>query len=289
MVLAIMLMLANCTTPPIQADKAENRSAETADLTVVTNDALLSATQLGLDQLLVVFDIDNTLLAREQDLGADQWYEWQRDLQKSDRCNEQLVADRLAVQGALYYASAMRPAQADAADQLRRIQDAGISVIALTSRGPDYWLHTYRELRRNGFDFRVTAIGPDGGWSEEFIPDNGIRSTRFQDGVFQTAGQHKGVMLQELLRRTGYPQPMLVIMTDDKQSNLDAVKETMQSLGVAVHAWRYSGEDERVAAFNPDQATTQWRELEPALRILQQSLGPDHFSLPENTRPTDCP
>jgi hypothetical protein len=289
LVLTATLLLANCAISPNDISIAEDRLTETADLSAVADDALQSATQLGLDKLLVVFDLDNTLLAMEQGLGADQWYEWQRELGESDRCDERVVADRLAVQGALYYASGMRPTQADAAAQLRRIQAAGIPVIALTSRGPDYWLHTFRELRRNGFDFRPNAIGPDGGWNEEFLPDNGIRPARYKDGVFLTAGQHKGAMLQDLIRRTGHPQPSLVIMTDDKQANLDAVVETMHSLDIAVHAWRYNGEDQNVAAFDANQAADQWRKLEPALRALQESLGPDHFELPENVRPDGCP
>ena len=60
----------------------------------------------------MVFDIDNTLMAMEQGLGSDQWYEWQKNLQLTDPCDARLVSDRLAVQGALYFISAMRPTQA---------------------------------------------------------------------------------------------------------------------------------------------------------------------------------
>ncbi len=48
--------------------------------------------------------------------------------------------------------------------------------------------------------------------------------------------------------------PGVIVMADDKQKNLDAVKETFSALNIPVHAWRYTGEDQNVREFNPDQA-----------------------------------
>ena len=135
---AVLLMLAACVSVP----PAQSLLAETDDLAVVADTALQLADRYGRDQVLVVFDIDNTLLAMEQGLGSDQWYDWQKDLQNEDPCSGMLVIDRFKVQGALYFASAMRTTQPDAAEQVRRLQDAGLTVIALTSRGHRYSLHT---------------------------------------------------------------------------------------------------------------------------------------------------
>ena len=123
--------------------------ASTDDVGMAADHALYMADQAGADHVLVVFDIDNTLLAMQQDLGSDQWYYWQSDLEAADPCSPLLVSDRLQVQGALFHASAMRPTQADAGQQVRRLQDAGLKVVAVTSRGPEYRLQTFRELRRN--------------------------------------------------------------------------------------------------------------------------------------------
>jgi hypothetical protein len=267
----------------------ENENGETADIADYAEDAIATARIVGTDQTLVVFDIDNTLLAMEQDLGSDQWYEWQKEATSAHPCDARLVTDRLAVQGALYYGSAMRPTQADAAEIVRSIQEAGVSVIALTSRGVSFRLQTFRELRRNGFDMRRTAIGPDGGWDEDFIPVHGSRPARFEDGVFLTAGQHKGEMLKDLLDKTNTPMPHAILMLDDKQSNLDAITETFGALGVPVRAWRYSGEDNTVAGFDEDLSDEMLEELLPAFQTIQKVLGTDHYELPENIRPgPDC-
>jgi len=267
----------------------ESQSSETDRFDTFVGDVRQASERLGPERVLVVLDIDNTLLAMEQGLGSDQWYEWQKEQAAEDRCDPRVVSDRLAVQGALYFASAMRPTSADAADAVRQIQDQGIRVIALTSRGTDFRLQTFRELRRHGFDFRRSPIGPATGWPEDFVPDNGTRPARYEDGVFLTAGQHKGAMLDALIRRTGNPLPAVILVLDDKQENLDAVTETFTRLGVPVRAWRFSGEDENVAGFNADESDALWQAIRPSLEALEQALGPDHYRLPADLRPADCP
>lgn len=261
---------------------------ETANLADVTADALQMADQLGKQNVLVVFDIDNTLLAMEQGLGSDQWYEWQKQLSNDDHCNPDNVGNRFAAQGAIYFASAMRPTQTDASKQVKLIQDQDIPVIALTSRGEDYRLQTFRELRRNGFDFSFSGIGPAGGYAESFLPVDEGRLSRYEDGIFLTAGQHKGAMLYALLQKTGTPMPELVIMADDKQNNLDALKETFTALNVPVHAWRVTSEDQNVSDFDERLAAQQWADIEPSLRVVQKVLGADNYDLTSVKLADDC-
>lgn len=285
LICAVLAWLAQgCATAPPPA----SQMLETDDLAVVTADALALSERIPSDDILVVFDIDNTLLAMEQDLGSDQWYEWQKAEQARDPCSEWLVGDRLAVQGALYFASAMRPTQPDAADQVRQLQDRGFKVIALTSRGPDFRLQTFRELRRNGISFWPGAIEPRRGWAEDFVPEGGTRASRYEDGVFLTAGQHKGVMLAALLNRTRMSYPRVIIMADDKEENLQALMETFQALGSSVRAWRYAGEDDEVAAFDAEASHQTWQAIRPSLRALNEVLGPDNYDFPDPIFPEGC-
>ena len=103
-----------------------------------------------------------------------------------------------------------------------------------------------------------------------------------------TAGQHKGQMLYALLQKTGTALPVVIVMADDKQKNLDAVKETFGALDVPVHAWRYTGEDGNVEGFDPEKAHTEWKSIEQALRQIQQVLGPDNYDLSNAKLPEDC-
>jgi hypothetical protein len=286
-ILAAVLFTACASTPtPVP----QNLKAETDDLGMVADWALSMAADHGTENILVVFDIDNTLLAMEQGLGSDQWYYWQKDLAADDPCNPMQVGNRFAVQGAMFHESAMRATQADAAEQVRRIQDAGITTIALTSRGTDYRLQTFRELRRQDISFWASAIPPQRGWPGDFLPDNGLRPVRYEDGVFLTTGQHKGAMLQALLDKAGVAWPAVIVVADDKQENLDAVMETFTGSGSWVHAWRYTREDAAVKAFRADplEAAVQWDALRPALETIETVLGADNFSLPDATEIPGC-
>jgi hypothetical protein len=269
-------------------DPIKDLNKETADLADVTADVLDLAERAGPKNVLVIFDIDNTILAMEQGLGADQWYDWQKDLSENDKCSVQNVGNRFAAQGALFFASAMRPTQEDAASQVKTIQQSGVTVIALTSRSPDYRLQTFRELRRNSYSFTHSAFGPAGGYSESFIPVENGRLSRYEDGVFLTTGQHKGQVLSALFEKTGTELPGVIVMADDKQKNLDAVIETFSALEIPVHAWRYSGEDENVNNFDPELADSQWNSIENALRRIQDVFGADNYDLTSAVRPPEC-
>jgi len=288
LVIVLLALLNACASAPSPVAD-QNVLAETDDLAMVTDEALQLADLFGTQRVLVVYDIDNTLLAMEQGLGSDQWYYWQKALSEEDPCSPLLVGDRFKAQGALYFASAMRPTQEDAALQLRRLQDAGLTVIAVTSRGPEFSLQTFRELRRNEISFWPSALPPARGFPGLFIPEGGERESLYQDGVFMTAGQHKGAMLKALLDKTGVAAPAVIVMADDKAENLQAVMETFEGSGIWVHAWRYSGEDVNVAALNIPEAAAQWNAARPALMTIEEVFGPDNFELAPPSARKGCP
>ena len=96
---AAMTTLAGCAaTPPAPEPPPppQNLVGATDELQLVTELALDQARTYGAERILVVLDIDNTLLAMEQGLGSDQWYYWQKDLSAEDPCSPQLVSNRFA-------------------------------------------------------------------------------------------------------------------------------------------------------------------------------------------------
>lgn len=272
-------------TPP---PPPQNLLGSTDELALVTELSLDLARKYGGERILVALDIDNTLLAMEQDLGSDQWYYWQKSLAEQDPCSALLVDDRLAVQGALFYASAMRPTQPDAAQLVRRMQDAGLKVIALTARGAEYRLQTFRELRRNGFSLWNNAWPSPTGYAATFTPTGVERPVLYEDGVLFAAGQDKGLALQALLDRAGVEKPVLILVADDKHANLQDVMQAFSWSPTRVHAWHYTREQPVVDAFDPEAAAQQWEALRPALMQIEQLLGPDNFDLPAHSVREGC-
>jgi len=212
-----LLAIAGCATvqtPEADADAPpppQNLLGSTDQLQLVTELSIDLADRYGGDRVLVVLEIDNTLLTVDQ----------------NSECPE-------SVQG---------PAQSDAAQQVRRMQDAGLKVIVMTSRDPSCRMQTLRELNRNDFSFQASAWPPQSGYPEPFLPEGGVRPVIYQDGVFLTAGQNKGLMLKALLEKTADSDPALIVMVDRKQENLNAVMKEFSWTGTKVHAWRYTRED----------------------------------------------
>jgi hypothetical protein len=266
----------------------ETQLIESNDLADLTATALELAGRHGHDELLVIFDLDNTLLAMEQDLGSNQWYDWQSDLQAEDPCNPRVVTNRLAVQGALYSASAMRLTQDDAPNQVRTLQQSGLDVFILTSRGPAYRFQTLRELRRNGFSFYNSGIGPLGGYAQEFVPAGGSRHARYEDGVFMTAGQNKGDMLKALLDKTHTKTPSVVLMADDSLKNLENMIEAFAGSQTSILAYRYGREDKIVADFDGEKADQMWQQAKPAFQKLESLFGADNYQLPVDKPVEGC-
>lgn len=283
---AVLLVIACSQNAVLPAARVTRH--DSIDLKDVLDHSLRLAAQYGKGNILVSFDLDNTLLAGNTDLGADQWYDWQKQLQQTNACDPRLVADRLAAQGALFHIGSMRPTQNNAAAIVAAIQAAGIPTLLITARGQSFRLPTFRELRRNGFSFRDHSPGPLGGFSDPYRPLDDSRPVRYEDGVYMLAGQHKGDMLMLLFERLDLPLPKVVVFVDDKTRNTNAMAEALEKAEIRGEIYHYRGEDPQVAQFDARAASAAWDRVGPALAVIEQVMGPVNYDLPA-PEAGDCP
>lgn len=214
-------VVCGCATTQVQqADSGppppQNMIGSTDELQLVSEVSIDLARKYGGEKVLVVLEVDNTLLTMDS------------------------VADCTVAE--------MRPAQADSADQVRRMQDAGLKVIVMSSRGPECQQQTLNELDRNGFSFRASAWPPQDGYRETFIPDGGVRSIEYNNGVFLVDGQDKGQMLHVLLEKANVPDPVLIVIADRRQDSLNEVMKAFSHTGTKVQAWRYTRQESDTVA-----------------------------------------
>lgn len=231
--------------------------------------------RFGASRVLVVFDLDNTLLTAGQDLGSDAWYTWQEALlagaaRNGPGCLEAKDFDALVeTQGLLYVLGRMQPTQPSDGGApgtvgfVTSLQKAGFRAIVLTSRGPSFNDVTRRELRRNGLCFGASAVGPEGGFAGEIdiVPrDEAVlashlppgkpklvakllkdaRPARYEDGVFLSAGQHKGGMLRLLLWRAGAESAFdAIVFFDDTQKHTERMREAFDGSRIDLHVFHY--------------------------------------------------
>jgi hypothetical protein len=210
--LAATLLLIGCPSQPTRTAEAppaaQNLIGSTDELQLVTELSLELARVYGAPKVLVALEIDDTLLMQDGSAG----------------CSE----------------AVMRPLQADAAQQVQRMQEAGLRVIALTSRDPECGQHTLQELSRNGFNFQPSAWPPADGFAAPTVLAGGDREVDYRQGVFMAGAQDKGLALKGLLDQSGSPYPTLIVLTDREQSDLNAVMKAFSFTGTKVQAWRYT-------------------------------------------------
>lgn len=229
-------------------------------------------TQFGAENLLVVYDFDNTLMAMNQDIGSDQWYNWQSDLVQK-KSKEAIVKTRSELFDLHYKISAlgrMHVVEAEIPKIVKAIQQMKIKSIVLTSRGPILRSDIESELFDSDLDFKSSAIGPEGGYPSTFLPEGfeKPREISFMDGIAMGSGQHKGKILSSVLKKTGV-KFKAIIFVDDTLKNIENVEESFKQ-EVALFTFYYTREQGRVEKFQKDKskAKREWQKLKPVIETV---------------------
>ena len=222
------------------------------------------------NDLLIVLDIDNTVMKMNKNFGSDQWFNWQKDLLGTS--SEDLLvkdfAELLELQNVIFSLSYMSPVEKGMKSFIEGFQKKNISLVALTSRGPEMRNNTLRELERANIDFSHTAI--EGNFDISFK-----RATTYRHGIFMTSGQLKGEMLKYLIE-TGPKRYRHIIFVDDHKKHTDNVYNTFKDSESEIYTFRYGHEDERVQRFQASE------------KIKSKRLGKQTLALLNNTRKESC-
>lgn len=266
--LAIVLLLGLCW-PAFGSQKYES-----SDFLESLRAALDLSRTSAASSVIVVYDIDNTLLRSTASLGSDQWFNWQTGLLSDptalDRSRYLVAADfpsLLAIQNALYEAGPMAPPDPTEPLIVRALQALGFRTMVLTSRDPSIRDATLRELRKNGYEFR--DMGPGKDLPAGFSGPNG-RLVTYVDGVCMTSGQDKGKCLLALGRELNIDLRQVVFL-DDAGDKVQSVYSALDSGGRDVRAIRYGHEDIVVNDFKSDRdgiwdvVTAQWVKMKSTL------------------------
>jgi hypothetical protein len=274
---------------PISVQASEHLESPDFSLVVVKAEEL--AQKYGKRNVLVVYDIDNTLLAPNQDLGSDQWFAWQERKITTGNVGGGAVAKDMAglfeIQGILFAISRTHTPDPQTSNVVQGLGQSGFTELILTSRGPEYRDATLRELARNNVMVGAYTLPPRAGFPATFLPydlsknDLGgldpaevaalklapARPVSFQNGVFMGSGQHKGVMLRTLLTKTGQWFKGIVFI-DDTPKHSERMQAAFLPKGVDLVTIRYSAEDANVQRFNESNKAdviSAWETLKAAL------------------------
>lgn len=255
------LLLYTLISIQAQADIVETSNLESC-LTLAESNTRGTETQ----DVLYVFDIDNTALELRQNLGSVQWFRWQRSLIEQNEIENRVAADvdeLLMKQGWIYQLAGTRTPEGSTSLELSQLQQKGHPVIFHTSRNTDTRGPTERELRLNSLLPLKKSI--EAAFPGEFKFDGGPENQRpvsFQKGVYMSAGQNKGTWLWLLLKKVG-ANPKAIVFVDDERKNLENVEKALETK-VNLTLCRYGKSDDIVKKFNEsnkDMEINLWNKL----------------------------
>ncbi len=248
------------------------------------NEIYKAITQLGNlhtnESVLVVYDVDNTLLAANQSLGSDQWYEWQSGLPANSKDKVAEKPELYEIVNLLHNLGEMHPPQPDLPTLVWKLQKAGFPSMVITARNPRIRVATLRELKANCYSFDrgappvfrpgdVTLFDFTSYLSPELINRLQLKKpgekASYGDGLVLASGQHKGAMLRVILslaESKGYHYKAVVFI-DDKKKNVDAVWEALRDVAMEVHTYEYTREER--TPFDSQQAARDWQKLRGTL------------------------
>ncbi len=205
--------------------------------------------------ILLVFDIDNTILEPTQTLGSDQWFCNQIDqyVDKGYPAQEALeiaLAEWMAVQNV----TNVQLVEPTVAKLIAKYQKKGWPLIGLTTRGLGMATRTVEQLQSLGVDLSKSSPIQE----ELLIQNKG--SALFRGGILFTAGTNKGSAFFKLLDKAGY-QAKKVLFVNDKTSHLSAVEKACKRRKVPFLGLRYGFLDHKVNHMRKDLAEVQWKQF----------------------------
>ena len=199
--------------------------------------------------ILMAFDLDNTVLTTNQVLGGEPWTDDMvgvlLPLLKTDpalfsKRIAQLLDDKWdSILKDIARQKKSHLTEDEIPEYMRQASALGVKMIALTARSTNVVEATRTALTDNGIDFDRTKLGAD--IPTVTIP-GGKHDGTYTQGQLMAFGGNKGEFLAAMLKRQPRA-PDVVIYVDNKQSEGDRVAQSLQSGGVNLIAYRYGRMD----------------------------------------------
>jgi hypothetical protein len=210
----------------------------------------------------VIFDLDNTVMESFHELGSDQWFVKliEHACQVIPNTDE-AIACVVALYHAVQHHVTAKAVETNVAMLIKRLQEAGVSIVAVTARDACLVAPTLRQLKSIGIDFSYQGIDTV---SEPIVKDNKLVAY-YHQGIIFCSGNDKGVCFEAYAKQYGcHVQSMLVI--DDKEKHLRALQKTAKSMGVlSFKGVRYGYLDQKVSELDMQAAHIQLHYLKPTL------------------------
>ncbi len=282
LLLSCLIFGAGCASAPVtqpattesSCPRAEELGAnvrcsdDVKDLGVMERDVAMHSAGNPDDRILVVFDIDDTLLTSTQFFGGDRWFRWQDGDPVNTDDGQTIIIDQDDVLqciysklNALYELARFRPTQEDAHEIVARLQK-NHSVTALTSRAPGARTGTERELERAGMNLATSHLMP---LDHSLHYQMSGRGVSYANGIVMSTGLDKGIVLDAVLTKVGKSYDAIFFI-DDGAENLANVNAFWKDRSAPVRLYHYTRIDKAVTNRELADAVATNRKLNDFLK-----------------------
>ena len=261
--LLICVLLSSCASTSPVAPPVAPRAPVESNMTS-TDD--LAAVRAALDEApgaktLLVLDIDDTLLTSPSFYGSDAWYEWQVSPQTPSSDKVSCLFDMIAMNTEV---GTQKPTQGDGPALVNPLIQR-YPTILLTSRNPAARAATLRELAIAQYALPAPLDGKPDGIMYRYLPDPTAKpvTVTYDQGLFMTQGQNKGLVLLNLMSRLGLTFDR-VVLVDDGEKNHVRMQKALGDAGIRYRGLLYTKINKEVDAARRASAlaaTQQWNAL----------------------------
>jgi hypothetical protein len=228
-------------------------------------DVLTHVERNGAKKILVVCDVDNTLLKSAQHLGSVAWGDHMiAKLERKGVPKRQAEEIESIIWRAIQPYIKVQNVDPKTPMIMHQIQDKNVSIMALTARTPEETEYTYNQLLSVGINLADTfGLGTHRLDMEEHdaLYDQGI--------LFGTPFNKKSKVLFAFLDKH-LISPELIIFVDDKRSHVEDLSQECIERNIQYVGIRFNGADEDVKNFDPLIAEIQW-EVFPVILSDEQA------------------
>lgn len=208
-------------------------------------------------KILVLLDVDDTLITRDGGLGSSHWY----DCEKSrfiERGYTEKEADNITLTlfgyTKIHSYTKFRLTHTFVPTLIETLKQRGIACLGLTAN-PFLLGNTNNKI------FEILGFTFNGHhFPSELYFLVGERIVGFQHGIIMSNQNSKGESLEKFLEITQY-HPDEIIFADDKLSKVIEVKALAEKMGIDFVGIRFSGMDTDIQKIDLDKAAQQLDEL----------------------------
>ena len=214
----------------------------------------------------LILDLDYTVMEPLRVLGSDPWFENLMHHMKNVIPNkDDAISSGLAIYHDVQHHVRVKPVEPIIVKLIKTLQDCGVPVLALTSRGSVLNETTIRQLSEIDIDF---SKHHEINHPADLMKENGNRALFYQ-GIIFCSGIDKGKCLKEYLR-VCKNKPGHIMMADDKEYHLKRVIAAMDEKHIQIRAngMRYGYLDEQVKNFNKEKTNQQKEATQQLAQIM---------------------